>query len=97
VRSCVIDAEAIVCDDNGLAVFELIRGHGRNGHAILCTFDLLEVNGEDIRAEPIEDRKRRLAGLLRVPHRGIALNETCREDGATTSRSPRLGLPGIAR
>jgi bifunctional non-homologous end joining protein LigD len=84
VRSCVIDAEAIVCDDNGLAVFELIRGHGRNGHAILCTFDLLEVNGEDIRAEPIEDRKRRLAGLLRVPHRGIALNETCREDGATS-------------
>src|SRR4029077_15998950 len=28
VRSCVIDAEAIVCDDNGLAVFVLIRGHG---------------------------------------------------------------------
>jgi ATP-dependent DNA ligase len=28
----------------------------------LCAFDLLEVNGEDIRPEPIEDRKRRLAG-----------------------------------
>jgi hypothetical protein len=25
VRSCVIDGEAIVCDDGGLAVFELIR------------------------------------------------------------------------
>jgi hypothetical protein len=31
VRSCVIDAEAIVCDDNRLAVFDLIRGHSRNG------------------------------------------------------------------
>ena len=42
---------------------------------MLCAFDLLEVNGEDIRREPIEDRKRRLAGLLRLPHDGIALNE----------------------
>jgi hypothetical protein len=25
VRSCIIDGEAIVCDENGLAVFELIR------------------------------------------------------------------------
>jgi hypothetical protein len=29
---------------------------------------LFEMNGEDIRREPIEDRKRRLAGLLRLPH-----------------------------
>jgi ATP dependent DNA ligase domain len=55
VRSCVIDGEAMVCDDNGLAVFDLIRGHGANARAILCAFDLLEVNGEDIRREPIED------------------------------------------
>jgi hypothetical protein len=38
----------------GLAVFDLIRGHGTNARAILCAFDLLEVNGEDIRREPIE-------------------------------------------
>jgi len=47
VRSCVVDGEAIVCGDNGLAVFDLIRGHGTNARAILCAFDLLEVNGED--------------------------------------------------
>jgi hypothetical protein len=47
VRSCVVDGEAIVCDDDGLAVFNLIRGRGGNGRAILCAFDLLEVNGED--------------------------------------------------
>ena len=28
VRSCIIDGEAIVCDESGLAVFELIRSHG---------------------------------------------------------------------
>jgi ATP-dependent DNA ligase len=26
VRSCLIDGEAFVCDENGLAVFDLIRG-----------------------------------------------------------------------
>jgi ATP-dependent DNA ligase len=68
-RSCVIDGEAIVCDDSGLAVFDLIRGHGTSARAILCAFDLLEVNGEDIRGEPIEDRKRRLAGAPARRHR----------------------------
>ncbi len=41
------------------------------------------MNGDDIRREPIEDRKRRLAGLLRLPHNGIALNETFTGEGAT--------------
>ena len=27
-RSCMIDGEAIVCNENGFAVFDLIRGHG---------------------------------------------------------------------
>ena len=30
VKSCIIDGEAIVCDDSGLAVFDLIRGHATN-------------------------------------------------------------------
>ena len=96
VGSCVIDGEAIVCDDNGLAVFELIRGHGSKTRAILCAFDLLEVNGEDIRPEPIEDRKRRLAGLLRLPHDGIATNEHFGGEGATIFKHAcALGCEGI--
>ena len=96
VRSCVVDGEAIVCDDNGLAVFDLIRGHATNVGAILCAFDLLEVNGEDIRREPIENRKRRLAGLLRLPHDGIALNEHFGGEGAIIYKHAcALGCEGI--
>jgi bifunctional non-homologous end joining protein LigD len=96
VRSCVIDGEAIVCDDSGLAVFDLIRGHGTNTRAILCAFDLLEVNGDDIRRESIEDRKRRPAGLLRMPHDGIALNEAFTGDGAVICKHAcALGCEGI--
>jgi bifunctional non-homologous end joining protein LigD len=104
VKSCVIDGEAIVCNDSGLAVFDLIRDHATNARAILCAFDLLEVNGDDIRREPIEDRKRRLAGLLRLPHDGIALNEAFGGEGAVIYKhacalacegivSKRLGTP----
>src|SRR5437762_9850534 len=37
VRSCLIDGEAIVCDENGLAVFELIRRHGALASAVLAS------------------------------------------------------------
>ena len=95
-RSCVIDGEAIVCDDSGLAAFDLIRDHGTSARAILCAFDLLEVNGKDIRREPIEDRKRRLAGLLRLPHDGIAINEHFGGDGAIIYKHAcALGCEGI--
>jgi len=47
VRSCVIDGEAIVCNENGLAIFELIRGHGSKTSAVLCAFDWLELDGRD--------------------------------------------------
>jgi hypothetical protein len=70
-----------VCNDDGLAIFDLIRGHGSNGRAILCAFDPLEVNGDDVRGEPVESRKRRLAGLLRLQDDGIAVNETFSGEG----------------
>jgi bifunctional non-homologous end joining protein LigD len=96
IRSCVVDGEAIVCDDAGLAVFDLIRHHGGNARAILCAFDLLEINGEDVRQEPIEDRKRRLAGLLRIPLDGIALNERYDGEGAVIFKHAcALGCEGI--
>jgi hypothetical protein len=44
----------------------------------------------------MEDRKRRLAGLLRLPHEGIALNGHYREDGASTYKyACALGREGI--
>jgi ATP-dependent DNA ligase len=42
VRLCLIDGEAIVCDETGLAVFDLIRGHRTFAGAVHCAFDLLE-------------------------------------------------------
>jgi bifunctional non-homologous end joining protein LigD len=97
-RSCLIDGEAIVCDENGLALFDLIRGHGSKTSAVLCAFDLLELDGKDLRRRPIEERKDLLAKLLHDSDSdlGIVLNKHYEEDGETVFREAcRLGCEGI--
>jgi bifunctional non-homologous end joining protein LigD len=94
--SCLIDGEAIVCDKNGLAVFDLIRNHRMLATAVHCAFDLLEVNGEDLRREPIETRKWRLARLLHGSHLSVVVNEHYAADGEIVFREAcRLGCEGI--
>src|SRR4051812_29871225 len=44
-KSVLIDGEAVVCDSNGVAQFDLLSDGGRDGEAFLYAFDLLEVNG----------------------------------------------------
>jgi bifunctional non-homologous end joining protein LigD len=95
-RSYIIDGEAIVCNDKGLAVFELIRGHGAKATAVHCAFDLLELDGDDLRREPIEARKRALAKLLRGAHSNIVLNEHFEGDGAVVYKHAcALGCEGM--
>jgi bifunctional non-homologous end joining protein LigD len=93
VRSCLIDGEAIVCDENGLADFELIRRDGER--AELCAFDLLELDGRDLRHRPIEERKELLAKLLNGQQTSIVLNQVYEADGAIVfSLACRLGCEG---
>jgi bifunctional non-homologous end joining protein LigD len=96
VRSCLIDGEAIVCDESGLAVFELIRRHGTIANAEHCAFDLLELDGRDLRGEPIERRKELLAELLSGSQLSLVFNECYQEDGTIVYREAcRLGCEGI--
>jgi bifunctional non-homologous end joining protein LigD len=96
VNSCLIDGEAIVCDDNGLAVFQLIRNLRRGNAAMLCAFDLIKVDGKDLRQEPIEDRKLALRKLLGKSHPGIAYNRHFDVEGAIVFKNAcKLGCEGI--
>jgi len=63
---------------------------------VLCAFDLLEADGEDLRRLPIEIRKAGLTQLLRAPHAGIALNEHYVGHGEIVYRQAcKLGCEGI--
>ena len=96
VRSCIIDGEAIVTNDNGLAVFDLIREHGHHAAAELCAFDLIELDGVDHRHVRIEERKRSLAKLLGRLQPGIVVNEFFEGDGAVIFKHAcKLGCEGI--
>ena len=96
VWACLIDGEAIVCNGDGLAVFELIRRRRHGPSAVLCAFDLIEVDGHDLRREPIEHRKRMLPKVIRGPHPGVALNEHYEGDGETVfEHACKLGCEGI--
>src|SRR5215467_1224231 len=53
-RSFLIDGEAIVTNGDGVAVFDLIRHKRHGADAVLIAFDLIELNGEDMRRSPIE-------------------------------------------
>ena len=96
VQSCLIDGEAIVCNGDGLAVFDLIREYRHDSAAVLCAFDLLEADGEDLRSRPIELRKGVLAKLLSRPHAGIAFNQHYEADGSIIYKHAcALGCEGI--
>ncbi len=96
VRSCVIDGEAIVVDETGLSVFNLLRYRHHDQAAQLCSFDLVELDGADLRRVPIEERKEALSNLLSVPHVGIAFNQHFEGDGAVMYKHAwSLGCEGI--
>jgi bifunctional non-homologous end joining protein LigD len=69
-RSFTLDGEAVVCGPDGVAVFDALHRRGTVTEAMLYAFDLLELDGEDLRARPLSDRKKRLARLLGGLKRG---------------------------
>jgi bifunctional non-homologous end joining protein LigD len=97
VRSCLIDGEAVACDKGGLTVFELLRRKPTGDHVLLYAFDLLELDGQDLRREPFETRKETLASLLRRCRPGVRLNEHLEHDdgAAVFHHACKLGCEGI--
>ena len=63
---------------------------------MLSAFDLLELDGKDLRRKPIETRKALLATLLKDSDLSLVLNEHYEEEGAIVFREAcRLGCEGI--
>src|SRR5262249_21356901 len=96
VQSCFIDGEAIVVDERGLSTFELLRSWRHDHAAVLYAFDVIELDGKDMRWVPIEYRKRALANLLFQERDGIVFNQHYDADGAIIFKQAcALGCEGI--
>jgi ATP-dependent DNA ligase len=94
--SATIDGEAVCCDEAGVAIFEKLHSRAHDGEAFLYAFDLLELDGEDWRPRPLEERKARLAKLLAKTPAGIQYSEHLEGDGAAIfAHACKLGCEGI--
>jgi bifunctional non-homologous end joining protein LigD len=80
-RSCIIDGEAVVCDSSGMVSFDHIRYRRHDSSAFLYAFDLIELNGDDIRRDPLEIRKAILAKIVASAGHGVWFNDHIHEDG----------------
>jgi bifunctional non-homologous end joining protein LigD len=95
-RSCIIDGEAVACDDNGVTLFNRVRYRRHDESIFLYAFDLIELNGDDLRRDPLEGRKATLEMILAKVGIGIRFNEHMHGDGETVFRHVcKLGLEGI--
>ena len=96
-RSVIIDGEAVCCDDNGVPSFDRLRHRRHDASVFLYAFDVIEVNGDDLRGDALEVRKALLASLLRRAGSGLRLSEHIEhEDGATVfAHVCKMGLEGI--
>jgi bifunctional non-homologous end joining protein LigD len=95
-RSCIIDGEAVACGDDGIALFERIRYWRHDGSVFMWAFDIIELNGDDLRREPLERRKAALEKLLARAGYGVQLNEHLEAEGPIVfEHAYRMGLEGI--
>ena len=99
VFAVTLDGEGVICGPDGLTDFDRLRAEmGRKGsrQAFLYAFDLLELDGQDLRHEPWETRRATLASLLRKVADGLRLSEHLIADGeAVFHHACRMGLEGI--
>jgi bifunctional non-homologous end joining protein LigD len=52
-RSCITDGEAVACGEDGIASFDRIRYRRHDAGVFLYAFDLIELDGNDLRRDPL--------------------------------------------
>lgn len=67
----VIDGEICVLDLQGVSDFNALHSNRHNDEAQLYAFDVLALDGDDLRERPLFERKARLGKLLRGRPQGI--------------------------
>jgi bifunctional non-homologous end joining protein LigD len=103
LETAILDGEAVIEDEHGISNFSALQNalsdeHGRVAkNAVFYAFDLLYLDGHDLRALPLEDRKARLSALVPPAKDGVLrLSEHIEADGAAMVKSAcQLGLEGV--
>jgi len=99
VRQALIDGEAVVVDEQGISSFQSLQealSEGRGDEIIYFAFDLLYLNGSDLRDVPLVRRKEALASIVAGQSERIRYSDHIEGDGKEFfQRSCKMGLEGI--
>jgi bifunctional non-homologous end joining protein LigD len=94
VKSATIDGEGVWLAENGIGDFRKLHSRTVDGEVSLFAFDLLELNGDDIRKQPLGSRRELLRALLMGAD--IQFSDCFEADGsALFAQACKFGLEGI--
>ena len=86
----------VVVAGHSMSNFDRLRHRHHDATVFLYAFDLIELNGEDLRRETLEVRKATLISVLAKAAPGLRLNEHIEADGRTVfAHACLMGLEGI--
>lgn len=100
-KTALIDGELVVENSKGISSFSLLQEDlkaGRGGRMVLYAFDLMHLNGADLKPLPLIVRKAALSKLLRRGHdrAHLRFSRSLHERGPVLLKHAcRMGLEGI--
>jgi bifunctional non-homologous end joining protein LigD len=101
VQSAILDGELVVLDENGASSFDALQAAFQNGeakHMLYFAFDLLHLNGHNLRKLTLLERKRLLAQILLDSNEdsAIKVSEHFTASGTVVfAKACELGAEGI--
>ena len=97
-RSAILDGEMIVPDEQGKSDFGALQAHEKTGEGniVYMAFDLLALDGDDLRPLPLIDRKKKLDGfLMGAPACVCASVYVLGQGKACADAAKKAGLEGV--
>ena len=95
VKSALIDGEAVALRQDGHSDFAALRTKVGSAQACLVAFDLLSLNGKDLRQRPIEERRGTLSPLVAGVD-CVLFSDALTEPGSLVfAKACEMGLEGI--
>ena len=100
VRSAIVDGEVVAMESSGVSNFQALQNAMRDGSSsklVYFAFDLLYLDGEDLRPQPLVERKSRLEKLITAARDAqLQYSEHFTDNGQSLLKECcRRGLEGI--